>query len=153
MLADLPGCGFAAMPMADKLRWQQVMANYLVSRENLTEWCCCATRLGLTELGRDPARRDSPTRPRGLKFLIVLTKADKLTRVEASKALSIARLQPVVEKLMLFSATKTYPASTAWPSSCGIGPTLIPSLRPPDDMPAPAALIETYLQPLPHAIT
>jgi GTP-binding protein EngB required for normal cell division len=35
VLADLPGYGYAAVPKADKLRWQQVMANYLVTRENL----------------------------------------------------------------------------------------------------------------------
>jgi GTP-binding protein len=31
VLADLPGYGYAAVPLADKLRWQRVMANYLVS--------------------------------------------------------------------------------------------------------------------------
>ena len=44
MLADLPGYGYAAVPKQAKLRWQQVMANYLVTRENLRAWCCCATR-------------------------------------------------------------------------------------------------------------
>ena len=42
----------------------------------------------------------------GLKFLIVLTKADKLTRSEATKALSIARLQAGGGEVRLFSATK-----------------------------------------------
>src|SRR5215471_9506316 len=36
VLADLPGYGYAAVPKLDKLRWQQVMANYLVTRPNLT---------------------------------------------------------------------------------------------------------------------
>ena len=35
VLADLPGYGYAAVPKQDKMRWQQVMANYLVTRENL----------------------------------------------------------------------------------------------------------------------
>src|SRR6185295_10674519 len=35
VLADLPGYGYAAVPKQDKLRWQQVMANYLVTRPNL----------------------------------------------------------------------------------------------------------------------
>ena len=34
VLADLPGYGYAAVPKQDKIRWQQVMANYLVTREN-----------------------------------------------------------------------------------------------------------------------
>jgi GTP-binding protein len=44
VLADLPGYGYAAVPKQDKLRWQQVMANYLVTRETCAAWCCCATR-------------------------------------------------------------------------------------------------------------
>jgi GTP-binding protein len=46
VLADLPGYGYAAVPQAqDKVRWQQVMANYLVTpREPAPAWCCCATR-------------------------------------------------------------------------------------------------------------
>ena len=35
ILADLPGYGYAAVPKQDKLRWQQVMANYLVMCEFL----------------------------------------------------------------------------------------------------------------------
>jgi GTP-binding protein len=48
-------------------------------------------------------------RPRveqGLKFLIILTKADKLTRAEQAKALSIARLQAGGGEVKLFSALK-----------------------------------------------
>src|SRR5574343_1954462 len=51
VLADLPGYGYAAVPMQDKLRWQQVMANYLVTRANLRAVVLlCDPRLGLTEL-------------------------------------------------------------------------------------------------------
>jgi len=48
-------------------------------------------------------------RPRveeGLKFLLLLTKADKLTRSDAAKALSIARLQAAGGEVKLFSALK-----------------------------------------------
>jgi GTP-binding protein len=48
-------------------------------------------------------------RPRveaGLKFLVLLTKADKLNRSEANKALSIARLQTAGGEVKLFSALK-----------------------------------------------
>ena len=51
ILADLPGYGYAAVPKADKLRWQRVMANYLMTRENLRGVVLlCDPRLGLTEL-------------------------------------------------------------------------------------------------------
>ena len=107
VLADLPGYGYAAVPKADKARWQQVMANYLVSRPNLRGIVLLVDpRLGITEL--DEALLDV-VRPRveaGLKFLVLLTKADKLNRSEASKALSIARLQTAGGDAMLFSALK-----------------------------------------------
>ena len=51
VLADLPGYGYAAVPKQDKIRWQQVMANYLMSRENLVGVVLlCDPRHGLTEL-------------------------------------------------------------------------------------------------------
>ena len=42
----------------------------------------------------------------GLKFLIVLTKSDKLTKTEAAKVLSITKLQAGGGDVMLFSAPK-----------------------------------------------
>lgn len=107
VLADLPGYGYAAVAKMDKARWQQVMANYLVSRPNLLGVVMlCDPRHGLTEL--DDALLDiiRPRVEQGLKFLIVLTKADKLTRAEQTKALSIARLQAGGGEVRLFSALK-----------------------------------------------
>ena len=107
VLADLPGYGYAAVPLADKLRWQRVMANYLVSRANLRAVVLmCDPRHGLKEL--DEALLDviRPRVEQGLKFLVLLTKADKLTRAEQAKALSIARLQAGGGDVMLFSALK-----------------------------------------------
>ncbi len=107
VLADLPGYGYAAVAKMDKLRWQQVMANYLVSRENLTGIVMmCDPRHGLTELDDILLEVIRPRVEQGLKFLIVLTKADKLTRAEQAKALSIARLQAGGGEVKLFSALK-----------------------------------------------
>lgn len=107
VLADLPGYGYAAVPKQDKLRWQQVMANYLVTRENLKAIVLlCDPRLGLTELDEILLDIIRPRVQEGLKFLVVLTKADKLTRVEQNKALSIMQLQAGGGEVRLFSATK-----------------------------------------------
>ncbi|MDF1483749.1 ribosome biogenesis GTP-binding protein YihA/YsxC [Ramlibacter sp. H39-3-26] len=107
VLADLPGYGYAAVPQADKVRWQRVMANYLMSRGNLTGVVLlCDPRLGLTELDEILLEVIRPRVEQGLKFLVLLTKADKLTRAEAQKALSIARLQAGGGQAMLFSALK-----------------------------------------------
>lgn len=106
VLADLPGYGYAAVPMADKQRWQQVMGNYLCSRQTLAGVVMlCDPRLGLTELDElllELIRQR--VEQEGLPFMIVLTKSDKLNRTEAQKALSIARLQAGGGNAMLFSA-------------------------------------------------
>ncbi|WP_423457112.1 ribosome biogenesis GTP-binding protein YihA/YsxC [Ottowia sp. VDI28] len=107
VLADLPGYGYAAVPQADKRRWQQVMANYLVSRENLIGVVMlCDPRHGLKELDEVLLEVIRPRVEEGLKFLILLTKADKLTRSDQAKALSIARLQAGGGDVKLFSALK-----------------------------------------------
>lgn len=107
ILADLPGYGYAAVPKADKIRWQQVMANYLVTRENLKAIVLmCDPRHGLTELDEILLDVVRPRVEEGLKFLVVLTKADKLTRTEQNKALSIMQLQAGGGQVRLFSAPK-----------------------------------------------
>ena len=107
VLADLPGYGYAAVPKADKIRWQQVMANYLVTRENLTGVVMLIDpRQGLTELDEVLLEVIRPRVEEGLKFLVLLTKADKLNRAEQNKALSIARLQTGGGEARLFSALK-----------------------------------------------
>ncbi len=107
VLADLPGYGYAAVPKQDKARWQQVMANYLVTRPNLKGVVLlCDPRHGMTELDEILLEVIRPRVEEGLKFLVLLTKADKLTRVEGAKALSIARLQAGGGEAKLFSALK-----------------------------------------------
>jgi GTP-binding protein len=107
VLADLPGYGYAAVPKQDKIRWQQVMANYLVTRENLKGIVLlCDPRHGLTELDEVLLEVIRPRVEAGLKFLVILTKADKLTRSEGAKALSIMKLQAGGGEVRLFSATK-----------------------------------------------
>ena len=107
VLADLPGYGYAAVSRSDKQRWQQVMVNYLVSRPGLTGIVLlCDPRLGLTELDEALLEVVRPRVEEGLKFLIVLTKADKLTRAEQAKVLSITRLNAGGGEVKMFSALK-----------------------------------------------
>jgi GTP-binding protein len=94
-LADLPGYGYAAVPKEAKLRWQRVMGNYLMTRENLRGVVLmCDPRHGLTELDEI------------LLDVIRPTKSDKLTRSEGAKVLSITRLQAGGGEVKLFSALK-----------------------------------------------
>jgi len=107
VLADLPGYGYAAVPREAKLRWQRVMGNYLITRENLKAVVLmCDPRLGLTELDEILLDVIRPRVAQGLEFLILLTKADKLSHAESQKALSIARLQCGGGQAKLFSALK-----------------------------------------------
>jgi len=107
VLTDLPGYGYAAVPKQDKIRWQQVMANYLVSRENLKAIVLmCDPRHGMTELDEVLLEVIRPRVEEGLKFLVILTKADKLTRAEGAKAVSITKLQAGGGEVRLFSAPK-----------------------------------------------
>lgn len=107
VLADLPGYGYAAVPREAKLRWQRVMGNYLLTRENLKGVVLLIDpRLGLTELDEILLEVIRPRVEAGLKFLVLLTKSDKLNHAEAQKALSIARLQSGGGEARLFSALK-----------------------------------------------
>ena len=81
VLADLPGYGYAAVPKEAKYRWQQVMGNYLQTRDNLKAIVLlCDPRLGLTELDEVLLDVIRPRVEDGLKFLVLLTKSDKLNK-------------------------------------------------------------------------
>ena len=66
----------------------------------------CDPRHGLTELDEILLEVIRPRVEEGLKFTLLLTKADKLNKTEAAKALSIARLQAGGGSVQLFSALK-----------------------------------------------
>ena len=85
------------------------MGNYLMTRENLRGVVLmCDPRHGLTELDDILLDVIRPRVEAGLKFLVLLTKSDKLTRSEGAKALSIARLQAGGGEVKLFSALKRH---------------------------------------------
>ena len=90
--ADLPGYGYAAVERGAKLRWQQVMADYLAVRRSLSGVVLMVDpRLGLTDLDRQLLSWVAPRVGTGeVKLLVLLTKADKLSRKEADAALSTA---------------------------------------------------------------
>jgi GTP-binding protein len=95
LFADLPGYGYAAVARGAKLRWQQVMANYLEVRRNLDAVVLLVdARLGFTELDRTLLSFIAPRVGNGsVKLLVLLTKADKLNRKEARDALAGAQAE------------------------------------------------------------
>lgn len=100
LFADLPGYGYAAVERGAKLRWQQVMADYLEARRNLCGVVLMVdARLGLTELDTRLLDFIAPRlRNGGVRLLVLLTKADKLNRREA-----VAVLDAVQQALGAYS--------------------------------------------------
>ena len=95
LFADLPGYGYAAVARGAKLRWQQVMADYLAVRRSLTGVVLMVdSRLGFTDLDRQLLSFVAPRLAnRAVKLLVLLTKADKLNRSEATAALAAAQTE------------------------------------------------------------
>jgi GTP-binding protein len=93
LFADLPGYGYAAVERAAKLRWQAVMADYLRARQTLAAVVLLVdVRLGFTDLDLSLLELIGPRVAGGeVRLLVLLTKADKLSRREADLALATAQ--------------------------------------------------------------
>ncbi len=90
--ADLPGYGYAAVERNAKLRWQEVMAGYLSLRRALAGVVMLVdSRLGFTDLDLQLLDWIAPRVANGeVRLLVLLTKADKLSRRDAQAALALA---------------------------------------------------------------
>ena len=97
-LVDLPGYGYAAVPMAIKLAWQKALENYLIKRESLQ---------GLILLMdiRHPLQKYDEmmlnwAQERGLRVHLLLTKCDKLNRGPSMTTLQEVKKQLLAKKLV-----------------------------------------------------
>jgi len=90
---DLPGYGYAAVERTAKLRWQEVMADYLAWRRNLCGVVQMVdSRHGFTDLDRQLLNFVAPRVRNGeVRLLVLLTKADKLNRKEQAESLRAAQ--------------------------------------------------------------
>jgi len=93
LLADLPGYGYAAVARTAKRSWLEVMADYLAQRASLAGIVLLVdARHGLTPLDRQLLEFVAPRVTTGeVRLLLLLTKADKLSRREAQAALAQAQ--------------------------------------------------------------
>ncbi len=93
LFADLPGYGYAAVERSAKLRWQEVMSDYLQLRRNLHGVVLMIdSRLGFTELDRRLLALLAPRLANGqVRLLALLTKCDKLNRTETQTAVRAAQ--------------------------------------------------------------
>ncbi|MEJ2256377.1 MAG: ribosome biogenesis GTP-binding protein YihA/YsxC [Woeseiaceae bacterium] len=84
-LVDLPGYGFARVPGATRDHWADLMADYFETRASLRGmFLIVDIRRGLTDFDRQMLAFAESV---GLPVHILLTKADKLKRGRAAKAL------------------------------------------------------------------
>lgn len=76
-LADLPGFGFAKVSKKIKEKWEQMIQNYLLNRENLV----CSFLL--IDSRHEPLKNDMENMEwfgkKGLPFALIFTKTDKLS--------------------------------------------------------------------------
>lgn len=105
-LVDLPGYGYAAVPQRERKHWGELISAYLQSRASLRGLVVIVdARHPLTPLDRQLLDWHAQS---GQPVLVLLTKADKLSRSDAAKALK--RAQGVLPRLhpqataQLFSA-------------------------------------------------
>ena len=103
---DLPGYGYAKVAKSEKDKWGQVMERYLQDREEL-----CAIFL-LVDIRHDPTADDKMMydwiKYYGYDCVVVATKADKISRGQYLKHLSVIR-----KKLQLEKDEKIIPVSSS----------------------------------------
>ncbi|MBY5982135.1 ribosome biogenesis GTP-binding protein YihA/YsxC [Ferrimonas balearica] len=107
-LVDLPGYGFAKVPLEMKIKWQQALAEYLEHRRCLKGLVVLMdVRHPLKDLDHNMIRWGVAA---GMPVLVLLTKADKLKQAEKNKTLrhvkaELAELEGEVV-VQLFSSLK-----------------------------------------------
>jgi GTP-binding protein len=111
---DLPGYGFAKVPLAIKQEWGPMIENYLSRRENLRGVVL------ILDLRRSPSDEDLRMlqwlRAREIPPLIVVTKCDKLSKNQRAKQVAvIAReIRMAAGELLLFSALSREGLDPIW---------------------------------------
>jgi len=106
-MVDLPGYGFAGVPLQLKRSWGNMVESYLKTRKNLK------AVVVILDIRRDPSEGDLDLlnwlSVYGIKAIPVLTKADKLSRRQtAERAKQIAgQLEKTIEGTPIIFSAKT----------------------------------------------
>jgi GTP-binding protein len=114
MLVDLPGFGFAKVPVEVQRSWGPMVENYLANRPTLR-----AVVL-LVDIRRTPGQEElqllSWLRSYGITAVIVVTKCDKVSKVERARQAAIIARQLNVERqqLSFFSALSKEGRDALW---------------------------------------
>jgi GTP-binding protein len=97
-LVDLPGYGYAKVPIKVKKSWQHMMETYLSERSNLR------SVIVILDIRRDPTEGDMQLlgwlKHYGIPAIPVLTKADKLSRQQTLTRSSLINNQ-IAERALI----------------------------------------------------
>ncbi|HEX5611137.1 MAG TPA: ribosome biogenesis GTP-binding protein YihA/YsxC [Burkholderiales bacterium] len=112
-LVDLPGYGYARVPQSVRAHWEFLVSSYLGGRASLTGAVILMdARHPLTP---QDERLFGWVRPMSLRTIVLLTKADKLSRSAAiaTRAKVIRQLSEHSDDVLLFSSTTGTGVETA----------------------------------------
>jgi GTP-binding protein len=109
---DLPGYGYARVPLDVKARWKSLIESYLVDRK------CLEAAIILLDSRRGWMEPDRELREwleyRKLDYLVVATKVDKLNQKEEHHGLAAIREEIADRVLLPFSAVNGRGAREIW---------------------------------------
>ena len=111
---DLPGYGFAKVPLAVKKEWGPMIESYLSRRENLRGVVL------ILDIRRIPSDEDLQMlqwlRARGIPPLVVVTKCDKLSKNQRAKQVAVIAREIRMDagELLLFSALSREGLDPIW---------------------------------------
>lgn len=101
---DLPGYGYAKVPLQMRRHWAKAIGEYFRTRKNLRAVVLVMdSKLGPTELDLQLVNWLKTLRPE-LPLIPVLTKVDKASQKELSSALNRSKEVPFDTEVILFSA-------------------------------------------------
>ena len=113
--ADLPGYGFAKVPHAVQKKWQALVEQYLIHRENLR------VVVLIVDIRRKPTDLDLHMQEwleqYEVDYILVATKADKLSQAEQSKQLKQIRqafLKDKDQELVAYSSKNQRGRKELW---------------------------------------
>lgn len=116
MFVDIPGYGYAKVPPALRRQWRPMIETYFTSRK-----CLCGAVL-LMDIRRQPGEKEQALREwlhhHGVAVVLVLTKADKMSKSKRNLQLSRAAdtLSVPPSDIILFSAKTRQGRNQIWQS-------------------------------------
>ena len=115
VFADLPGYGFAKVPQSVQRRWKKMIEDYLLTRETLL------AVIFIIDLRRSPSPLDlnlkSWLEARGVEYLLVGTKVDKLSQSEIKKQknkLNLAYFDGGEGEILVYSSKSSRGRKELW---------------------------------------